>query len=125
MNYIFQLALILGVSFVGELLNAILPFPIPASVYGLILLFLLLCSKIVKLEQIEGVAGFMISIMPIFFIEPTVGIMNSYGLVQGKVAALFVAAFVSFAAVLAVTGITAQAIMKFKNKKKGRDNESE
>ncbi|MBR5577582.1 MAG: CidA/LrgA family protein [Lachnospiraceae bacterium] len=125
MNYIFQLALILGVSFVGELLNAVLPFPIPASVYGLILLFLLLCSKIVKLEQVEQVAGFMISVMPIFFIEPTVGIMNSYGLVKGKIAALFIAAFLSFAAVLAVTGLTAQAIMKFKNKEKGREHESE
>ena len=125
MNYIFQLALILGVSFVGELLNAVLPFPIPASVYGLILLFLLLCSKIIKLEQVEDVAGFMISVMPIFFIEPTVGIMNSYGLVKGKIAALFIAAFLSFAVVLAVTGLTAQAIMKYKNKKKGKDNESE
>lgn len=125
MNYIFQLALILGVSFVGELLNAVLPFPIPASVYGLILLFLLLCSKIVKLEQVEQVAGFMISVMPIFFIEPTVGIINSYGLVKGKIAALFIAAFLSFAAVLAVTGLTAQAIMKFKNKEKGREHESE
>ena len=96
MNYIFQLALIFGVSFVGEVLNVLLPFPIPASVYGLIILFLLLCTKIVKVEQIETVSGFMISIMPIFFIEPTVGIMNSYGLVKGKVAVLFLAAFISF-----------------------------
>ena len=120
MNYIFQLALIFGVSFVGEVLNALLPFPIPASVYGLIILFLLLCTKIVKVEQIETVSGFMISIMPIFFIEPTVGIMNSYGLVKGKVAVLFLAAFISFAAVLAVTGLTAQFFIRLNKKKEER-----
>lgn len=114
MKYVFQLALILSISFAGEILNAVLPFPIPASVYGLVLLFLLLCTKIIKLEQIEAVADFLIAVMPIFFIEPTVGIMTSYGLVKGKVAALFMAAFLSFALVLVVTGLVAQGIIKIK-----------
>lgn len=124
MNYIFQLGIIFGVSLVGELLNAILPFPVPASVYGLILLFFLLCTKIVKLEQIETVSGFLISVMPIFFIEPTVGIMNSYGLVKGKVLGLFVAAFLSFAVVLIVTGRIAQLLIELRRKKEDLKNES-
>lgn len=114
MKYIFQLSIIMGVSFVGEILNAMLPLQIPASVYGLIILFLLLCAKIVKLNQVEDVADFMISIMPIFFIEPTVGIMNSYGLVKGRIFPLFLAAFLSFAGVVAVTGFVSQLMMKRK-----------
>ena len=125
MKYIFQLAIIFGISFVGELLNALLPLPVPASVYGLAILFLLLCTKIIKLEQVETVSEYLMAIMPIFFIEPTVGIMTSYGLVKGKIAALFIAAFVSFVVVLVVTGITAQGIMKLVDKKKGKENESE
>lgn len=118
MKYMFQLAIIFGISFVGELLNALLPLPIPASVYGLAILFLLLCTKIVKLEQVETVAEYMMAIMPLFFIEPTVGIMKSYGLIRGNVLALFVASFLSFLAVMVVTGLVSQAIIRFQNKKK-------
>ena len=114
MKYIFQLSIIFAVSFVGEILNGSIPVPIPASVYGLIILFLLLCTKKVKLHQVEDVADFMISVMPIFFIEPTVGIMNSYGLVKGKLAALVLAAFLSFVAVMIVTGLVSQLLMKGK-----------
>ena len=123
MNYIFQLAIIFGVSFAGELLNAILPLPVPASVYGLVIMFLLLCTKIVKLEQVENVAELLMSIMPLFFIEPTVGIMNSYGLVKGKIIPLFIACFLSFAAVVVVTGSVSQFIIRYKRKEK--DNEHE
>lgn len=117
MNYIFQLAIIFGISFLGELLNALLPFPIPASVYGLAILFFLLCTKIVKLEQVETVSEYLMAIMPLFFIEPTVGIMNSYGLVKGNIVALFVASFLSFIAVVAVTGLVSQAMIRWREKK--------
>ena len=116
MNYIFQLAIIFGISFIGELLNVILPLPVPASVYGLIIMFLLLCTKIVKLEQVETVSEYLMAIMPLFFIEPTVGIMNSYGLVKGNILALFLTCFLSFAAVIAVTGLVSQTIIRFQRK---------
>ena len=118
MNYIFQLAIIFGVRFAGELLNAILPLPVPASVYGLVIMFLLLCTKIVKLEQVENVAELLMSIMPLFFIEPTVGIMNSYGLVKGKIIPLFIACFLSFVVVMIVTGLISQAIIRIQHKDK-------
>ena len=117
MNYIFQLAIIIGSSFVGELLNALLPLPVPASVYGLVILFFLLCTKIVKLEHVEKVSEYLMAIMPLFFIEPTVGIINSYGLVKGNILALFVACFLSFVAVVAVTGLVSQSIIRRKKKK--------
>ena len=115
----FQLAIIFGISFVGEVLNALLPLPIPASVYGLVILFLLLCTKVVKLEQVETVAEYLMAIMPLFFIEPTVGIMKSYGLIRGNVLALFIASFLSFFAVMIVTGLVSQAIIRIQNKKNG------
>ena len=119
MNYIFQLAIIFGISFAGEVLNAVLPLPVPASVYGLVILFLLLCTKIIKLEQVEKASEYLMSIMPLFFIEPTVGIMNSYGLVKGKILPLFIACFLSFAAVVVVTGSVSQGIIRYRRKKKG------
>ena len=123
MNYIFQLAIIFGISFAGEVLNAILPLPVPASVYGLVILFLLLCKKVIKLVLVETVSEYLMTIMPLFFIEPTVGIMNSYGLVKGNILPLFIACFLSFAAVVVVTGSVSQFIIRYKRKEK--DNEHE
>ena len=40
MKYIKQLAIILGAAFLGEALYALLPLPIPASIYGLLILAL-------------------------------------------------------------------------------------
>ena len=117
MNYMFQLSIIFGISFAGEVLNRVLPLPIPASVYGLGILFFLLCTKIIKLEQVEKVSEYLMSIMPLFFIEPTVGIMESYGLVKGNILALFIASFVSFMAVIAVTGLVSQTIIRIQQKK--------
>lgn len=117
MNFIFQLAIIFGISFIGEVLNVLLPLPVPASVYGLIILFFLLCTKVIKLEQVETVSEYLMAIMPLFFIEPTVGIINSYGLVKGHILTLFIACFLSFVAMIAVTGLVSQAIIRWKHKK--------
>ena len=125
MNYIFQLSIILGVSFAGELLNTLLPLPVPASVYGLVIMFLLLCTKIVKLEQVEKVSEYLMAIMPLFFIEPTVGIMNSYGLVKGKIIPLFIACFLSFAAVVVITGGVSQGIIRFRRKKQSENEKGD
>ena len=71
----------------------------------------------IKLEQVETVSEYLMAIMPLFFIEPTVGIMNSYGLVKGKILPLFIACFLSFMSVIIVTGRVSQSIIRFKRKK--------
>ena len=53
MKYIYQLFIILVVTFVGELLHYFIPIPVPASIYGLIIMLILLCPKVVKLEHGE------------------------------------------------------------------------
>lgn len=53
MKYVIQFSIILAFSFVGEILNRLIPLPVPASIYGLVLLFLFLEFKILKVEQIK------------------------------------------------------------------------
>ena len=67
-----------GITFAGELLHAWLPLPVPASVYGMILLFLCLCLKIIKEDQIRETADFLLLIMPVLFVGPGVGIIDNY-----------------------------------------------
>ena len=72
MKILRQSAIIAAVCAVAELIKYLLPLPIPASVYGLILMLLALLTGLIKPEQISTVADFFISIMPVLFIAPTV-----------------------------------------------------
>lgn len=124
MKYMMQICIIATISFVAELLHFFLPLPIPASVYGLVILFVLLCLKIIKLPQIEDVADWMLSIMPIFFIAPSVGLINSFDSIQGQVIPLVLICFISTVVVTALTGLIAQGIIRLQKKRKGgKENE--
>ena len=76
MKYLYQFLVILGFSFVGEMIHEVLPLPVPASVYGLVLLFVCLMLGIIKLNQIEETADFFLQIMPVLFIGASVSLMN-------------------------------------------------
>ena len=75
MKYLSQFLIILGFSLVGEALQLLIPLPIPASVYGIVLLFAALSCKLVKVEQVKDAGGFLISILPVLFVPPAVGIL--------------------------------------------------
>ena len=75
MKYIHQFLIIMLISFVGELLS-FLPLPIPASVYGLLIMLVGLYTKIIPLSAIEDVADWLILIMPVLFVPSAVGLMN-------------------------------------------------
>ena len=117
MKYLKQLTVILIVSLVAEALGYFIPLPVPASVYGLILMFILLCTGIVKLDMVEDVADFFLQIMPFFFVAPTVSLMTSFDLIKGSVLILVVMCFVSTLLVVAVTGTVAQIVIRIKHKK--------
>ena len=120
MKYFKQFGIIAGVSFAGELLYALLPFPIPASVYGLVLMVLLLVTHVVKLEMVEETADFLIGMMGLFFVPSSVGLMNSFDIIKGNVLQLLLICVISTIVVMVVTGLVAQLIMKISEKKEGK-----
>ena len=117
MNYIKQFCIILAFSFTGELLNTLLPLPVPASIYGLVLLFLALEFKVLKIEHIREVSKFLLGIMTLFFVPSSVGFINALPLMK-KYGILFI--FITIASTLivfAVTGQVTQLLMKIRGKK--------
>ena len=84
MKYLSQFLIILGFTFLGEALQRILPLPIPASVWGLALLFSALCLKIIRVEQVKDAGGFLTSVLPILFVSPTVGIVEHWALIRDR-----------------------------------------
>ena len=111
MKYVFQFALILGVSFLGEVLNRLIPLPIPASIYGLVLMFILLATHIIPLDAVRGTGKFLIEIMPIMFIPPAVGIMANWDVMQTMLTPLLLAGIGTTFIVLAASGLVTQAVI--------------
>lgn len=117
MKYIKECAVIFGVTLIGELLNHILPLPVPAGVYGLFLLLILLCGRVIKLKDIEATGNFLLDIMPLLFIPASVGLMESYREIQSFWLPLVVICVVSTIVVMAVTGKTADVLLEKKNRR--------
>ena len=76
MKYVFQFCRILAFCFAGELCSRLLPFPIPASIYGLLLLLAALKLGAVKPEQVRECALFLTGIFPLLFVPAAVGVMD-------------------------------------------------
>lgn len=123
MKYLMQFLIIMIFSFVGELLNMFIPLPVPASVYGMVLLLVALLTGIVKLEAIEGAAGFLLDTMPIFFVGPTVRLMRDYVAIKDELLAFIIISIVSTLVTLLVTGHVAQLVIKANKKRGGKTNE--
>ena len=82
MKYLSQFCIILGFSLAGEALQMLIPLPIPASVYGLVLLFGALCLGLIKLPQVRETGTFLAGIMPVLFVAPAVGIVEHWALIR-------------------------------------------
>lgn len=94
-----------------------LPLPIPASIYGLGLLFVLLRVKVLKVESIREVANFLIAIMPLMFIAPGVGLLKYADMLKSFWLPLIVIALATTVFVMAVTGGISQWIMNRQEKR--------
>ncbi len=112
MKYIKQLSIILSITFIAEVLKFILPFPIPTSIYGMLILFTLLCLKIVKPEHIENVAFFLITCMGIMFVPAGVGIVKSYNLLLPLLPALVLSVVLVTIIVMIVSGKVTDLLVK-------------
>lgn len=117
MKYYTQFVIIMGFSLAGEALQRLIPASIPASVYGLVLLLLALCFKIVKVEQVKTAAGFLISILPVLFVSPAVSIMEDWVLMKGNLLSIFLLLFLSTILAFAVGGSVTQWVLKRGGKK--------
>lgn len=117
MRYIKQFSIIISVCFIGEILQRIIPLPVPASIYGLVLMFLALKIGIFPLDAVEQTSDFILSIMPLLFVPSTVGLITAGPILKRHGIYFLIIGILSTIVVFAATGIVAQAIIRLKNKK--------
>ncbi len=113
MRYLRQFLWIIGFTLVGEALHALLPLPVPAAVWGLVLLFIALESGKLKLSSVEDCGQFMLGIMPVLFIAPAVGLMDSWPVLASVWPAVLAIIVLSTVVVFGVSGVVTQGILDF------------
>lgn len=111
MKYIRQLVIILAVSFAGELLRLWIPLPIPASIYGLVLLLLGLMSGVIPVERVKDTGAFLIEILPLMFIPAAVGLLESWQVIRPELVPIAIITIATTVIVMAVTGRVTQRML--------------
>ena len=112
MKFLTQFFWILLFCTLGELLQAVIPFPIPAAIYGLVLLFLALQLGLSKLDQVSDAAQYLVSIMGVFFVSPVVNILAYWGVIAPNLGAICVIFVSTTALVFAVSGLVTRALLR-------------
>ncbi len=120
MKYVKQFLIILLISLIGELLKYFIPLPIPASIYGMVIMFVCLLTGIIKIDSVKETGKFMIEIMPIMFIPAGVGLITSWEVLQTVLLPACLITVVTLITVIVATGRISQRVIR-----KGKSDKNE
>ena len=116
MQYMRQFGIILGVTCAGELIKYFVPLPIPGSIYGLILMLILLMTGVIKLHQVKDVAECLVEIMPLMFIPAGVGLLTSWTQLEGILVPVLLITVVTTFVVMIISGKVTDFLLDVKKK---------
>ncbi len=122
MKYLSQLCLITLFSFLGELCRFLIPYPIPASIYGMVLLSAALALKLIPTEAIRDTGSFLTTFLPVLFVAPLVNLMDCWNQLKDNLIPLLLITLLSTIIVFGVSGMVTQMLMNKKEKKGDADN---
>lgn len=112
MKYLHQAIIIAAVTFAAEILKYVIPLPVPASIYGLIILFVLLKTGAVKLEQVEDVGGLLLELMPLLLVPASVSFLTVLDTIQRMLLPVLIMGLAGTTAVMIVTGLVSQFMIR-------------
>ena len=118
-----QSIIILGIYLLGELISKGLGLPVPGNIIGMLLLLLLLCTKVIKVESVETVSNFFLDHLAFFFIPAGVGLLTSFDNIKSSLIKIVLICAVATAIVIVVTGLVVQVVSNTLNKKKNGSEE--
>lgn len=121
MKIIKQIGIVFAVCWLSVLVEKILPFAFPASVIGMILLFICLLSGALKIEHIQEKSDFLLENMAFFFIPAGVSIINYFDVLKNSVIQLIVICVVSTVVTFAVTAYSVMFTIRLLNRRKGEN----
>lgn len=114
MKYLYQVMIIFVFSFLGELLRFLIPLPIPASIYGMLLLFAALQLKLLSVEKVKSAGGFLASILSLLFVPPVVSLLDYWEQVRSHALAIVLTCILSTVVCFAAAGCITQWLIRKK-----------
>ena len=112
MKYLRQALILAAITFAAEIIKYLLPLPIPVSIYGLALLFFLLKSGLLPLEQIQDVGNLLLELMPLLLVPASVSFITALDTVQAMLLPVLIMGLLGTLLVMAVTGLVAQRLIR-------------
>ena len=112
MKHLLQITIIAAVSLAGEILNQLIPLPIPGSIYGLVIMLLLLYFGAIEVRHVKDVSSWLLSLMPVMFIGPTVGLIVTFDSYKDFLIPIAVTVTISTVLVMGVTGVVSQHLIR-------------
>ena len=122
MKFFRESILLLSIYFVGEIISKGLNLPIPGNIIGMILLFILLSTNVLKVEKVENLANFFLDHLAFFFIPAAVGLMTSFASLKGSILKIILLCILTTIIVISVTAVTVEFICKRKSNGKNNEN---
>lgn len=107
-----QFSIILGIYFLGDLLQETFGLPVPGNILGMLILFLCLLAGVIKLETISRISDFLLENLSFFFLPAGVSLITCSGVLEGKWTAVLGVSVISTVIILGVTGLTVEFVKK-------------
>lgn len=109
--------IILGIYLIGELISKGFSLPLPGNIIGMIILLVLLCTNVIKIEKVENISAFFLDHLSFFFIPAGVGLISSFASIKDSLVYILLLCLITTAIVIVSTGTVVQYIIKIQEKK--------
>ncbi|MBR0320416.1 MAG: CidA/LrgA family protein [Clostridia bacterium] len=123
MKWLKQTAIILGITFLGEVLHVLLPFPIPAGIYGILIFFIALESKLIPLKAVMETGVLLVEVMPVMFIPAAVGLINSWEILKPTWVSFLLITVLTTVIVMGASGLATQWMLRKEKGEEEHDHE--
>jgi len=116
MKMMYQIGLLFGVCLLGQAVSVFLPISFPGSVLSMIILFLLLFFRVIKVDHIRQKADFLLKNMSFFFIPAGIGILSSFDLIRSSILPLITVIIVTTILTFGATALTVQGVIALQDR---------
>lgn len=116
MKMMYQIGILFGVCLLGQAVSVFLPIPFPGSVLSMIILFLLLFFRVIKVDHIQQKADFLLKNMAFFFVPAGIGILSSFDLISGSLFQLLAVVVITTVLTFGATALTVQGVIALQDK---------
>jgi len=116
MKMMYQIGILFGVCLLGQAISVFLPISFPGSVLSMIILFLLLFFRVIKVDHIRQKADFLLKNMSFFFIPAGIGILSSFDLIRSSILPLITVIIVTTVLTFGATALTVQGVIALQDR---------